>query len=264
MPVHALAVSDEIDQRIYSASLRQRMPDVEIVFSCGDLPARYLEFIVDALDKPVYYVLGNHAEELTRGGDWGKRYRPLGCVDLSGKVVRDPGSGLILAGLPGSPKYNEDEPEQYSEAEMMWKIITMTPRLLWNRYRHGRALDILITHAPPRDINDQANDPAHRGFVAMRRFLRWFRPTYQLHGHIHLYDRSRSARTTFEATEVINVFPFRELDLHVAAVEPAPAIAPTPPLVVPAAERIRAATRDLAQRDRDVEPVTKSTLEPHP
>ena len=71
MPVHALAVSDEIDQRIYSATLRQRMPDVEVVFSCGDLPARYLEFIVDALDKPVYYVLGNHAEELTRGGDWG-------------------------------------------------------------------------------------------------------------------------------------------------------------------------------------------------
>ena len=263
MPVHALAVSDEIDQRIYSATLRQRMPDVEVVFSCGDLPARYLEFIVDALDKPVYYVLGNHAEELTRGGDWGKRYRPQGCVDLCGKVVRDPGSGLILAGLPGSPKYNEAEPEQYTEAEMMWKILAMTPRLLWNRYRHGRALDVLVSHAPPRDVNDQPEDPAHRGFVAMRRFLRWFRPAYQLHGHIHLYDRSRSARTTFEGTEVINVFPYQELDLHVPAVEPAPVPVPAPvTATTTAAGRLRTATRDMAQRE--AEPVTKSPLESHP
>nr|MBA2755103.1 metallophosphoesterase [Chloroflexia bacterium] len=225
--------------------------------------ARYLEFIVDDLDKPVYYVLGNHAEELTRGGDWGKRYRPQGCVDLCGKVVRDPGSGLILAGLPGSPKYNEAEPEQYTEAEMMWKMLAMTPRLLWNRYRHGRALDILVTHAPPRDVNDQPEDPAHRGFVAMRRFLRWFRPAYQLHGHIHLYDRSRSARTTFEGTEVINVFPYQELDLHVPAVEPAPVPVPAPiTATTTAAGRLRTATRDMAQRE--VEPVAKSPLESHP
>jgi len=233
MTVRALAVSDEIDQRIYSATLRARMPDVQVVFSCGDLPARYLEFIVDALDKPLYYVLGNHAEELTRGGDWGKRYRPLGCVDICGKVVRDPATGLILAGLPGSPKYNEHEPEQYTEGEMMRMIIGMAPKLFWNRYRHGRALDVLVTHAPPRDINDQPNDPAHRGFAAMRRFLTWFRPTYQLHGHVHLYDRSRAARTTFGETEVVNVFPYQELDLHVPALDRAAA---------PSAERTRAAS----------------------
>ncbi|HEV2108936.1 MAG TPA: metallophosphoesterase [Thermomicrobiales bacterium] len=244
MPVHVLAVSDQIDERIYSETIRQRMPDVQMVLSCGDLPARYLEFLADALGKPVYFVLGNHAEELTRGGDWGKRYRPLGCIDLCGKVLQDPSTGLILAGLPGSPKYNEHEPEQYTEVEMTWMILRMAPRLLWNRWRHGRALDVLVTHAPPLHLNDQPEDPAHRGFLAIRRFLRWFRPVYHLHGHVHLYDRSRSARVDFEDTSVINVFPYQTLDLEVVAITDA---------ALPVA---------AASRDREVEPVQATSMEP--
>jgi hypothetical protein len=226
MPIHVLAVSDAIDERIHSATLRQRMPSVQIVFSCGDLPARYLEFLVDALDRPLYYVLGNHAEELTRKGERGLRYLPLGCIDVGGKVRRDPASGLLIAGLPGSPKYNGLEPEQYTEFEMHLMVLRMAPRLLWNRWRHGRALDVLITHAPPRDVND-APDKAHRGFVAVRRFLRWFRPAYHLHGHVHLYDRSQSCQVTYDRTLVVNVYPYRELHLDIPALrQPVPAPAP--------------------------------------
>lgn len=213
MPVNVLAVTDQIDQRIYSPTLRQRMPDVEVVISCGDLPARYLEFLADALDKPVYYVLGNHAEELTRGGDKGKRYYPLGCVDLGGKVVRDPGTGLILAGIPGSPKYNDYEPVQYTEFQVGRMMLGMAPRLLFNKLRYGRALDVLVTHAPPRDINDRP-DVAHRGFKVLRRFLGRYRPRYQLHGHIHLYDRSEPHTAEFAQTTIINVYPYQLLDLE--------------------------------------------------
>jgi len=66
MKLTILAVSDDVDQRIYSPTLRERMPDVTLVIGCGDVPSSYLEFLTDALGKPVYYVLGNHAEELTR------------------------------------------------------------------------------------------------------------------------------------------------------------------------------------------------------
>ncbi len=215
MPIHALAVSDQIDERIHSSTLRQRMPHVSLVFSSGDLPARYLEFLVDALDKPLYYVLGNHAEELTRGA-WGKRYLPLGCINIGGKVVRDPSSGLILAGLPGSPRYSEDEPEQYTEFQMFWMIARMAPRLWWNQIRTGRAVDVLISHAPPRDIND-APDPAHRGFKAIRRFLTWFKPAYHLHGHVHLYDRSQPFTATFGQTQVINVYPYQVIEIEQGA-----------------------------------------------
>jgi Icc-related predicted phosphoesterase len=111
--------------------------------------------------------------------------------------------------------------EQYSEWEMSWKIIRMTPKLLWNKYRHGRALDVLITHSPARDINDR-EDPPHRGFKIMRMFLHWFKPAYQLHGHVHLYDRSEPFTTEYEETTVINVYPYQVLDLDPPAHEVPP------------------------------------------
>lgn len=213
MSIRILAVSDQIDPRIHSATLRERMPDIDLVFGCGDIPARYLEFLADALNKPVYFVHGNHFEELTRYGEEGKYYEPMGCIDLGGKVVHDRATGLILAGLPGSPKYSNNGSEQYSEFDVMLMIARMAPRLLWNRIRHGRALDVLISHSPPRDINDRS-DPAHRGFMAIRRFLKWFKPAYHFHGHIHLYDRNEPSTAQFERTTVINVYPYRVVDLQ--------------------------------------------------
>lgn len=218
MKLRILAVSDEVDQRIYSASVKERMDDVDMVLGCGDLPATYLEFLSDALMRPVYYVLGNHAEELTRAGERGTPRHPEGCVNIGGKVVRDSLSGLIMAGLPGSVRYSESDPVQFTEWQMHWMMFRMMPRLLWNRIRHGRSLDILVSHSPPRHVGDR-DDVAHRGFVAMRRFLKWFRPAYQLHGHIHLYDRSLPNTLRFVDTDVINVFPYQRLELKVHALE---------------------------------------------
>lgn len=216
MPIKALAVSDQIDPRIHSATLRERMPDVSIVFGCGDLPARYLEFLADALNKPVYFVLGNHLEELTRRGEQGKPYEPMGCVDLGGRVVQDEFSGMILAGIPGSPRYTDGEEQQYTETQIAWMLLRMLPRLLWNRLRRGRALDILITHSPPRDVNDR-DDPPHRGFKALRTFLERFHPVYHLHGHVHLYDRSVPSEVDFGRTRVVNVYPFKVLEIETDA-----------------------------------------------
>ena len=212
MKLSILAVSDEVDQRIYSPTIKDRMGDVDLVIGCGDLPATYLEFLSDALMRPVYYVLGNHAEELTRAGERGVPRHPEGATDLGGKIVRDPQSGLIMAGLPGSIRYSEHEPVQYTEWQMGWMILKMAPRLFWNRLRHGRSLDLLVTHSPPRHVNDR-EDIAHRGFRIMRRFLRWFRPSYQLHGHIHLYDRSQPNTVRYIDTDVINFFPYLRLEL---------------------------------------------------
>lgn len=212
MKLCVLGVSDEVDQRIYSPSVRERMGDVDMVIGCGDLPASYLEFLTDALHRPVYYVLGNHAEEITREGERGEPRHPQGCEDLGFKVRRDPLTGLLLAGLPGSPRYSERDLVQFTEGEMIWRMIRMAPRLVWNRLRYGRALDVLVTHAPPRDVGDR-EDQAHRGFKAMRRFLEWVRPAYHLHGHIHLYDRNERWRRQYHETEVINVFPYQRLEL---------------------------------------------------
>ncbi len=213
MKLKVLAVTDEVDPRIYSATVRDRMGDVDFVVSCGDVPATYLEYLTDALHKDVYYVLGNHAEELVREGRRGELRHPLGCIDLGFKIVRDKRTGILFAGLPGSPRYLEHAPVQFSEGEMTMRILRMVPRLLWNRIRHGRFLDILVTHSPPRDVGDR-DDPAHRGFKVMRSFVKWARPVYQLHGHVHLYDRSLGNCSRLHHTDVINVYPYQKLDLH--------------------------------------------------
>lgn len=212
MILRVLAVSDEVDQRIYSSSIRERMGDVDMVVSCGDLPASYLEFLTDALHREVYYVLGNHAEEITRVGVQGVPRHPEGCTNVGFKVVRDSMSGLIIAGLPGSPRYSDGDPVQFTEFQMIWHMLRMAPKLIWNRIRHGRALDLLVTHAPPRDVGDR-EDEAHRGFVSMHRFIRWAKPRWHLHGHIHLYDRSIDPSQELYDTSIINVYPYQRLDL---------------------------------------------------
>lgn len=212
MIVRILAVSDEVDQRIYSPSIRERMGDVDMVIGCGDLPATYLEFLTDALHREVYYVLGNHAEEITRVGVRGIPRHPEGCIDVGFKVVRDPMTGLIIAGLPGSPRYSERDPVQFTEFQMKLRMLRMAPRLFWNRIRHGRAIDLLVTHSPPRDVGDR-EDPAHRGFTSMHPFIRWARPRWHLHGHIHLYDRNVDHTNQLHDTRIVNVYPFQRLDL---------------------------------------------------
>ena len=55
-----LCISDQIDPLIYTNSIRQRFADVDLVLCAGDLPMDYLEFIVSSLNKPVFFVFGNH------------------------------------------------------------------------------------------------------------------------------------------------------------------------------------------------------------
>jgi hypothetical protein len=118
---------------------------------------------------------------------------------------------------------------------MGWMILKMAPKLIWNQLRHGRSLDLLVTHSPPRHVNDR-EDIAHRGFRIMRRFLRWFRPAYQLHGHVHHYDRSQPNTVRYIDTDVINVFPYQRLELAFDALcdaGPAPSDAPAADLAAP-------------------------------
>jgi uncharacterized protein len=212
MLLRVLAVSDEVDQRIYSSSIRDRMGDVDMVISCGDLPASYLEFLSDALHRDVYYVLGNHAEEITRTGAQGVPRHPEGCINVGFKVVHDARTGLIIAGLPGSLRYSETDPVQFTEFQMKLHMLRMAPRLIWNRFRHGRAMDVLVTHAPPRGVGDR-EDHAHRGFESMHRFIKWARPRWHLHGHIHLYDRTIDPSQVLYDTTVVNVYPYQRLEL---------------------------------------------------
>ena len=206
-----LVVTDAVDQAVYSNLAKQRFGDCDLVLSCGDLPPYYLEFLVTVLDVPLYYVRGNHDHELMERGDDGHLELPGGCIPIDGKIVTH--DGLIIAGLGGSPRYN-NKPDQYSDTEQRLRMLRMEPRLLLNKARQGRSCDILLTHSPPLGINDR-EDACHRGFPSFLRFLDRHQPRYMLHGHIHLYNRNAPFKQTYGNTEVINAYPFRVIEIDV-------------------------------------------------
>jgi Icc-related predicted phosphoesterase len=213
--MRALAVSDKVEPILYSPGIIRRAGDVDLVISCGDIPFYYLEYIISTLNKPTYYVFGNHGREVEyqsgKGDAWVRKTEPQGAMNLHCRTSRE--GDLILAGLEGSLRYNNAPRFQYTDNQMWANVMRLVPRLMANRTRYGRYLDVLVAHAPPYGIHDLPDLP-HTGFRSFLRFMRWFRPRYLLHGHIHLYRGNEVTRTCFEHTEVINVYPYRILDLE--------------------------------------------------
>lgn len=203
-----LAVSDKVVRPIYSAQIKERYGDVDLIVGCGDLPYYYLEYIVTMLPVPVAYVYGNHdkTQYLASGRIINA---PAGCISLEDRVV--PFGDLLVAGLGGSIQYQPDAIHQYTEAEMRRRILRLAPRLVWNRLRHGRYLDILVTHSPPYGIHD-STDRAHRGFKSLLTFMQVFKPRYLLHGHVHVYRRDVQVETQYRQTTVVNVYPRRVIN----------------------------------------------------
>jgi Icc-related predicted phosphoesterase len=213
-----LTLSDKIEPLLYGPGLTRVVGDVDLVLSCGDLPDYYLDYVVSTLNVPCYFVHGNHAQgaEFRTGPmvdglqDRGGMQRlSIGC-DVNEQVVHD--RGLLIAGFDGCMRYNTNPRYQYTEGQMRMKVLRMAPRLLWNRLRHGRYVDILITHAPPKGIHD-GPDACHLGFEAFLRFMRWFRPSHLIHGHKHVYRPDEVTRTVYHQTEVINTYGYRILEV---------------------------------------------------
>lgn len=205
-----LTVSDEVVPIVYSLNVKERFTSVAAVLGCGDLPAYYLEFIVTMLSVPCFYVCGNHnGVEYTENG--AELRGPRGCVSLDDRSVCF--GGLLIAGLGGSIRYNQNPGAQYTEAQMLLRVWRLAPRLLANRLYYGRYLDILLTHAPPLGIHNGPDWP-HRGFRAFLMLMDYFRPRYLIHGHVHRsYGYGLPTRTRYRRTIVLNTAGYRLLDI---------------------------------------------------
>ena len=204
-----LAVSDVEIPMLYSPLIVERFKDVALLISCGDLPYYYIEYMVTMLNVRCYFVRGNHASKREFGVAGTRKY-PWGAVDLHGKCKEDE-SGLLLAGLEGSLRYNTGA-YQYTQSQYWEMVLALTPRLLMNRLSQGRYLDIFVSHAPPWQVHDD-NDPAHRGIKAFRWLIKVFKPSYLLHGHIHVYRRDTVTRSLIDETTVQNVFGYSVLPI---------------------------------------------------
>jgi uncharacterized protein len=216
-----LCVSDQIDPLVYSNMIRERFSDVDCILSAGDLPMDYLDFIISNLNKPLYFVFGNHNldQYAYYHPDWDDHlrekteeektlYGTSGAIYIESKVQRE--NNLIIAGLGGSMRYNKGK-NQFSNFEMYLEIFKIIPKLLWNKVFHGRFLDILLTHAPPKGIHDR-EDRCHTGFSPFLWFMRAFKPKFLVHGHIHLYDMNETRNTQYYKTKIVNAYSHYIID----------------------------------------------------
>ncbi|MDQ6692841.1 MAG: metallophosphoesterase [Chloroflexota bacterium] len=205
-----LAVADIIEPRLYNSAAAQWLGQIDMIISCGDLPPYYLDYLVSNLNVPLLHVLGNHC---FGPHDLGQTCSPqtfAGAYNLNGHVADY--NGLLLAGLEGSPLYNGG-PHQYTEQQVRVALLKLVPFLLRNKVRTGRYLDVMVTHAPPRGIQDN-NDLAHQGFVPLLSFIRTFRPALLLHGHVHRYDPMLPMQSDYSATRVINAYGHAIIDIE--------------------------------------------------
>ncbi len=203
-----LAVSDRVLDHLYSSTVKSRYPDVDLIIGCGDLPYYYLEFLISALDAPLVYVLGNHDQGPQYTSDGRVLTTVHGGANIHGQLIQV--KGLLLAGLGGSMRYRPYASLMYTENEMRNEFARLVIKLTWAKLRHGRAVDIFVTHSPPYGIHDRP-DLAHTGFKIFCNIMRWFKPRYLVHGHIHIYNQNNSRKTQFEETTVINVYPYYSL-----------------------------------------------------
>jgi hypothetical protein len=175
-PIRILAVSDEPDASLDSPATREGLGRIDLIIGAGDLEPDYLGFVTDAFHAPLRYVRGNHDV----GSAWAHTEVMLLPEPMrDGRVVEE--AGLRLVGFSGSPRYNERN-MQISSIGMWIRVLAA-----WPRAQRERPV-IVVSHAPPRDVNDDG-DKAHRGFAAFRWFADRVGPPLWLHGHTALVRR---------------------------------------------------------------------------
>lgn len=208
-----LLVSDKVVEHLYSHNVSRYRGEIQCIIGCGDLPYYYLEYLQSKLDKPLYYVHGNHDSEKEYLGDGTVVTGPLGGINLHGYSY--PEQQLLLVGLEGSIRYRRGR-FQYSQSEMWMNVFRLIPYLLLNKIKHGRYMDILVAHSPPFGIHN-GDDHIHTGFKSFLWLMKVFKPRYLVHGHRHAYNRQEIVETQYFDTVVLNIYPYKILEIEVSA-----------------------------------------------
>lgn len=186
-----LVLSDHESKALYEYYSPEKLQDVELILACGDLRKDYLEFFATMSHAPVLFVQGNH--------DYWDRNEETGCTCIEDKIYVY--QGIRILGLGGSMQYISGAVNQYSEEQMEKRI-----RSLWWSLKWHKGFDILITHAPAKDLNDLKDLP-HRGFACFRTLLEKYQPKLFVHGHVHAnYGTGFSREDRFGETRVVNAY----------------------------------------------------------
>ena len=195
-----LCLADKIDPGLWDYYRREKTAGIDMILACGDLPPKYLEFLVTMANCPLLYVRGNH-DELVHMSP------PEGCECVEDKLVTV--NGLKILGLGGSMKYRDGE-DMYTERQMARRV-----RLASLKTMLSGGVDIVMTHAPVRGYGDLPDIP-HQGFDCFDSYLTHFHPRFLVHGHVHATYTSGKFQRVREhpsGTRIINAYESYMLEL---------------------------------------------------
>lgn len=186
-----LVIADEESKYLWDYFEKEKLEDVDLILSAGDLKAEYLSFLTTMYAIPVLYVHGNH------DGKYAMK-PPEGCICIDDDLYVY--NGIRILGLGGSMRYHGGS-YQYTDTEMRKRV----KKLWWKILRHG-GFDILLTHAPAYELND-GRDLPHQGFQEFVRLMDKYKPRFFIHGHVHMsYGRNHKRYDKYQETHIINAY----------------------------------------------------------
>ncbi|MDE5770247.1 MAG: metallophosphoesterase family protein [Ruminococcus sp.] len=185
-----LVIADEESRSLWDYWDKSKTDGIDLILSCGDLKAEYLSFLTTMTNADVLYVHGNHDESYLQKS-------PEGCICVDDKIINY--NEIRIFGLGGSMRYGNGH-FQFTEKEMQSRIRKRRLSLIKNK-----GFDILLTHAPARNINDM-DDLTHKGFSCFNELIQKYNPKFFIHGHVHkTYGHFQRTQTVGETT-VVNAF----------------------------------------------------------
>lgn len=134
-----LLIADKAEPTLWEHLDKRKLEGVELVLSCGDLPASYLSFLTCFTPAPILYIHGNHDDRYASAP-------PEGCICIEDTIYTY--KGIRILGLGGSMRYNNGI-NQYTEKQMRARV----GRLRFKLWRSG-GIDILLTHSPALNLGD--------------------------------------------------------------------------------------------------------------
>ncbi|MFT4008164.1 MAG: metallophosphoesterase [Lacrimispora sp.] len=193
-----LVLADHESKSLYEYYTPEKLKDIDLIISCGDLKANYLSFFATFSHAPVFYVRGNHDCQYME-------CPPEGCTCLEDDIVTY--KGVRILGLGGSREYIPGAQNQYTERKMEKRI-----RHLWWKLKKNKGFDILVTHAPAYELNDLPDLP-HQGFSCFRELMDKYSPRLFLHGHVHAnYGKGFKREDQYGNTKVVNGYEYYIVD----------------------------------------------------
>lgn len=196
-----LLLADKAEPRLWEQLDHRKLEGVELILSCGDLPASYLSFLTCFTNAPILYIHGNHDVRY-------EKQPPEGCVCIEDTIYVY--KGVRILGLGGCMCYNK-RPHQYTERQMSKRIRKLRLKLWWHK-----GVDILLTHAPAYELGDD-KDLCHRGFQCFRQFIEKYRPQLMAHGHVHKsYHYDFKPEREYMGARIVNAYGHCYIDLEPA------------------------------------------------